>query len=111
MSDAVARQRRLVIDRALNGPGRTSPGLRRAAFDNHGVDERARALIDKTARRAWTVTSADVATVTAAGMSDDEVFELVVSAALGQATRQLQAALEALDEVAGSTRGVEGGGE
>jgi hypothetical protein len=111
MSDAAARQRQLVIDRALNGKGTTSRSLRRAAFDNDGVVEPARALVDKVARRAWTVTSADVAAVTAAGMADDEVFELVVCAALGQSTRQLEAALAALDQAAPGERGDEEGGE
>lgn len=111
MSEAAARQRQLVIDRALNGPGRTSRSLRRAAFDNDGVAEPARPLVDKVAQRAWTVTSADVAAVTAAGLADDEIFELVVCAALGQSTRQLEAALAALDQAAPGEGGGEGGGE
>jgi hypothetical protein len=103
------RLRQRVIDRAVNGPGRTAPAIRRAAFDNSGVDSRARFLIDKVASRAWTVTPADVAAVSRSGMTDDEVFELVISAALGQSTRQLQAALAALDEAEGSTRKARGG--
>ena len=38
----------------------------------------------------------------AAGVSEDEIFELVVCAALGQSTRQLSAALSALDTVTGN---------
>ena len=34
----------------------------------------------------------------AKGVSEDEIFELTVCAAYGQATRQLNAALAALDE-------------
>jgi hypothetical protein len=109
MSEAAAKQRQIVIARVLNGPGRTAHAARRAAFDNAGVDGRASALIDKAARRAWTVTSADVAAAASAGLSDDEVFELVVSAALGQSARQLAAALAALDE-ATATREERGGG-
>jgi hypothetical protein len=110
MRDAADKQRQVVIDRVLNGPGRATPAARRAAFENAGVDARASALIDKTARRAWTVTSADVTAVTSAGMEDDEVFELVVAAALGQSTRQLDAALAALDEAA-TGESEPGGGE
>ena len=50
------------------------------------------------------ISDADVAATKAAGVSEDEIFELTVCAALGQATRQLDAALAALD--AASTAGV-----
>jgi alkylhydroperoxidase family enzyme len=98
MSEAATRLRKAIVDRVLNGPGRTEAGARRAAFDNRGVDERARALIDAVARHAWKVTDEDVAAAKDAGLSDDQIFELVVSAALGQSTRQLESALAALDE-------------
>jgi alkylhydroperoxidase/carboxymuconolactone decarboxylase family protein YurZ len=103
MSEAVNRVRAEVAERALRGSGVTSPDARRAAFDNRGVDERARSLIDKVARQAWTVTRADVEAATAAGVSEDEIFELTVCAALGQATRQLDAALAVLDAAAGTS--------
>lgn len=97
MSDAADRARIAVVDRVLLGPGTTGPDARRAAFDNEGVDERARALVAKVARNAWKVTDEDVASTKAAGMPEDDIFELVVSAALGQATRQLTSARAALD--------------
>lgn len=89
-------RREQLLERVLNGPGVTSIGARRAAFDNHEVDAQARALIGKVARHAWRVTDADVASVKAAGMAEDEIFELTVCAAIGQASRQLQSALDAL---------------
>lgn len=100
MSEAASRLRERVVERAVRGPGTLASAARRAAFDNHGVDERARRLLEKVAREAWKVTDEDVAVVKAAGVSEDEIFELVVCAALGQATRQLSAALTALDTVA-----------
>jgi hypothetical protein len=99
MSDAANRFRELVVDRAINGPGMAGSASRRAAFENHGVDEGARPLIDKVARHAWKVTDDDVAAAKAAGVREDEIFELTVCAALGQATRQLDAALAVLDTV------------
>jgi hypothetical protein len=96
MSEEAGRYREAVIERVLRGPGSASPGARRAAFDNSGVDARASAFIDKVARNAWKVTDSDVAAVKATGLSEDEIFELTVCAALGQATRQLRAALAAL---------------
>jgi alkylhydroperoxidase family enzyme len=104
MSEAANRLRLAAIERALRGPGVASIEARRAAFDNSGSkerpvdgDERGSALVDKVARHAWKVTDADVAAAKAAGLSEDEIFELVVCAAYGQADRQFRAALAALD--------------
>ena len=96
MSSAT-RARTVATERVLRGPGKTSVPVRQAAFDNAGVTEPARALIDKVAKTAWKITDADVAAVKTT-QSDDEIYEQVVAAALGQATRQLDAALAALDE-------------
>jgi hypothetical protein len=98
MSEAATRYRKQTIERALHGAGRSSGDARRAAFDNRGVAEPARALVDTIAHSAWEVTDPDVAAVKAAGLEEDEIFELAVCAAIGQATRQLEAALAALDE-------------
>lgn len=106
MSRAADEKRQAVIDAVVRGPGTVPAAARQAAFDNTGVDERARALVDKVARNAWKVTDGDVSAAQAAGLSDDEIFELAVSAALGQASRQRQRALDALDAAtaAGGTR-------
>jgi hypothetical protein len=100
MNEAATRLREAVVATVLRGPGVSSAADRQAAFDNRGVDPRAGALVDKISRCAWTVTDADVAAVKAAGVGEDEIFELAVAAALGQATRQLQAALAAVDAAA-----------
>jgi alkylhydroperoxidase family enzyme len=97
MSASATRLRQAVVARVLDGQGRTGTAARHAAFDNHGVPEPLRALVDKVAHNAWKVTDDDVAAVRRTGVSDDEIFELVIAAALGQSTRQLDAALEALD--------------
>jgi hypothetical protein len=97
MSDQVKKYREAVVARVVNGPGSASVEARQAAFDNRRVDKRVSALIDKVATRAWTVTDDDVDNAKKAGASEDEIFELVVAAALGQATRQLDAALAVLD--------------
>src|SRR5690349_19801414 len=97
MSEAVTRLRKAVVERALHGSGKATGDARRAAFDNKAVPEAARALIDKVAKNAWKVTDEDVASVRQAGMSDDEIYELVICAALGQSTRQLDHALAMLD--------------
>ena len=55
-------------------------------------------MLAKVARHAYKVTDEDVAAALATGASEDVVFELVVAAALGQASRQLDAGLAALAE-------------
>jgi alkylhydroperoxidase family enzyme len=98
VSERATRYREIAVRRALKGPGSSRPEARLAAFENQGTEASVRALVDKIARRAWTVTDADVEAAQAAGVSEDEIFELTVCAAYGQATRQLNAALAALDE-------------
>ena len=55
-------------------------------------------LIDKVAKQPTHVTDEDIADVTASGMSEDQIFELVICAAVGEATRQYETALIALAE-------------
>ena len=88
--------RKAAVQRALEGPGHASNAQRRAAFDNVGVAEPSRALIAKVTQNAWKVTDEDFAAAKAT-VSEDELFDLTVCAALGQATRQIDAALAALD--------------
>ena len=61
-------------------------------------------LLVAVTRNAWKVTDEDVAAVKAAGVPEDQIFELAVCASLGQSTRQLDAALAALDAAEVSTK-------
>ncbi len=98
MSD-LAKHRKVVVERVLQGAGKSSPEQRAAAFANANLEPGSlRALIDKVARRAYRISDDDVAAAKAAGLSEDVLFELVVAAALGQATRQYEAAMAALAE-------------
>jgi hypothetical protein len=45
------------------------------------------------------VTDEDITAAKASGLSEDQIFEIVVCAAIGQAERQYDAALAALDAV------------
>jgi alkylhydroperoxidase family enzyme len=89
-----------VVARILEGDGRASHAQRGAAFDNDNAElaEPLRTLINKVARQPTQVTDEDVAVVKASGLSEDQTFELVVCAAVGQATRQYETALQALAE-------------
>jgi hypothetical protein len=96
MSD-ITKVRKGLVARILEGDGKASPAQRRAAFDNAGLAEPLRSLIDKVAKHAYTVTDADIAAARASGVTEDQIFELAVCAAIGQATRQYDTALAALD--------------
>ena len=95
MSD-ITQAHKTLVARALDGDGRASPAQRRAAFDNAGFAEPLRTLIDKVVNHAYKIVDADVAAARKAGLSEDEIFELVVCAAVGQAARQYDAAMAAL---------------
>ena len=100
MSD-ITQARRALITRILDGSGRASPAQRRAAFDNARLAAPLNTLIDKVAMHAHRVTDEDIDAVKATGLSEDEIFELVVCAAVGQATREYGNALAALDLATG----------
>lgn len=83
-----------LVSRVLDGAGTAPRAQRRAAFDNAGLDGPLSTLVDKVDLRPTRVTDDDFAAVKATGLSEDQVFELVICAALGQATRQYETALE-----------------
>ena len=96
MSD-ITGARRALVARILEGDGRASLAQRRAAFDNAGLPEPLRTLIEKVAKHAYRVTDSDIAAVRASGVTEEQIFELVVCAAIGQSTRQYETAMAALD--------------
>jgi hypothetical protein len=96
MSDTRAF-REATIRTVTESQARSSADARRAAFANDGVAEPARALVAKVVEHAYTITDDDVHAA-AKALGEDEVLELVVCAAIGQATRQLDAALAVLAE-------------
>lgn len=87
----------ILITRILEGDGRATPVQRRAAFDNARLNESLSILVNKVARYAYRVTDEDITSVKASGFTEDQIFELVICAALGQSTRQYESALAALD--------------
>ena len=86
-----------VIQRVLEGDGQASRAHRRASFDEADLAEPVRALVHNVATQSWNVTDRDIAAVRAAGYSEDQIFELVVCAAVGQANRQYETATAALE--------------
>lgn len=92
-----------LVRRILDGAGEAPTSDRRAAFNNSGLSESVSTLVDKIARQASKVTSEDITAAMMSGLSEDQVFELVVCAAVGQATRQYETALAALKAASGKS--------
>jgi alkylhydroperoxidase family enzyme len=99
MSD-IRQSRKALLRRILEGAGKALPSDRLAAFDNSGSSGSLAMLIDKVARHAYQVTDADIHAVKASGLSEDQIFEIIVCAAVGEANRQYEAATAALEVAA-----------
>jgi alkylhydroperoxidase family enzyme len=54
------------------------------------------AYLERVHQRAYTVTDADVETLKAAGLSEDEIFEQTVAAAIAEGLRRLDRADEVI---------------
>jgi alkylhydroperoxidase family enzyme len=89
---------RALVDRVLSGEGRASSEQRARAFAGDGLPPPLDALIGKVADRPAQVTAEDLAAAKASGCTEDQLFELVVCAAVGQSARLYEAGLAALAE-------------
>jgi hypothetical protein len=85
-----------LVDRVLTGEGRAPAELRARAFGNEGLTPPLDSLIGKVATSPAQVTDADFAAAKSSGLSEDQLFELVICAAVGQSTRLYEAGLAAL---------------
>ena len=91
------------MDRVLNAAGRTTPEQRARAFRSGGYSSPMSTLIDKVATRPTQITDEDFAAAKKALFTEDQLFELVVCAAVGQSARLYEAGLAALAEATGNT--------
>ena len=85
-----------LLDRILKGDGQSSREQRQAAFNNEGLTQPLSHLIDKIAHHAYKVTDADISAAKQAGTTEDQLFELIICGAAGQASRQYESGLSAL---------------
>ena len=98
-----------LIDAVLTTTGDTEPNLRcvvEARAAQHGgrpirseegeVPSELTRYVDKVALHAYTVTDADVEALRRAGFSEDAIFEITLSAALGAGVARLERGLWAL---------------
>ena len=96
MKDPHATLRDQVLERVLDGAGDTEKALRHAAADRTRVPPELQPLIDKIHDHAYQVTDEDLAQLQKK-YSDDQLFEIIVSAALGASRKRLLAGLAALE--------------
>ena len=81
----------------FDGPGESDPAIRQAVAEGKDVPLELAALVDKIHRHAYKVTDDDLARLRAT-YSEDQLFEIVVSAALGASRQRLGAGLAALEK-------------
>jgi hypothetical protein len=92
----IQEARAALIARILEGKGEASREQRQRAFDHEHLAGAIGALVDKVAKHASRITDEDFAAAKASGLTEPQLFEIVVCAAVGQAARQYDAALTAL---------------
>ncbi len=88
-----------LVDNILHAAAKTSPQQRAQAFHNANLPPDVRTLIDKVVTRPTEITDADFAA--ASSHTEDQLFELVISAAVGRSARLYDAGLAALAEATG----------
>jgi alkylhydroperoxidase/carboxymuconolactone decarboxylase family protein YurZ len=88
-----------LLDHILIRDGQSSQAQRQASFNNAGLSQPLSNLIDKVAHLAYKVTDDDVNAAMQAGYTEDQLFELMICGAVGQASRQYESGLAALTEV------------
>jgi alkylhydroperoxidase/carboxymuconolactone decarboxylase family protein YurZ len=94
-----------LVTHVLKGNAYSSEAERHAAFNDSGLTGPLKTLIDKVANCSHKVTDDDIAAVKGSGISEDQIFELVVCAAVGRASRQYANGLRALEEVVTDRKG------
>lgn len=95
----LARLRARVQSCLLDGPAVVPSDRRRAAYRGLEAHPAVKPLLDTVIHTPWKVSDELVAEALKSGLSEDAVFELVVTTSFGQANRQLAAAHRALGEV------------
>jgi AhpD family alkylhydroperoxidase len=82
----------------LNAPATTDPALRAAAAAGDPLPEPWQSYATAVRDASYRITDADVDRLTAAGHSEDQIFEVTVAAAVGAALRSFDAGRNALEQ-------------
>jgi len=89
---AVEALRRAVFE----APGSTEPAVRAAAGTGGELPDPVGSYATLVRDQSYRITDTDLARLSAAGLSDDDIFEVTVAAAVGAALRRLDAGLRAV---------------
>jgi len=89
---------RALLEHLLESPGRTTSELRRRAAEGSDLPEDLAPLVAKIHRHAYKVTDEDLDALRA-DHSEDELFELIVSASAGAAYARFRAGMKALEGI------------
>jgi alkylhydroperoxidase family enzyme len=99
-ADTLAR----ITHSVLDGPGTLDPAVRQAAANGGDVPQVLARYVDKVRCYAYRVTDEEVRALLAAGYSEDQIFELTISTALGTGLERLRAGLGAIQRASGEER-------
>ena len=80
----------------FQSPGSTQPAVRVAAGQSGELPEPLAAYASTVRDQSYRIGDADLAGLTAAGLSDDAIFEITIAAAVGAALQRLDAGLRAV---------------
>lgn len=82
----------------FDSPARTDPATRHAAASGEPADAPWASYATKVRGASFRVTDTDIADLKAAGLSEDEIFEITAAAAVGAALRSLDAGRRAVPQ-------------
>jgi hypothetical protein len=97
MADRHEGERRRLEDAVQRGPAHLAQQVREALVAGGDIPPDLQALVAKVKTEAYRVTDEDLAALRSR-YSEDELFEVVVCAALGAGLTRVDAALRALEE-------------
>lgn len=89
----------------LDPGGACDPATRLRAYEGEGRPGAVATYVATVKRNAVEVDDAMVAALRAEGLDDAAIFELTAATAIGEATRQLEAGIRALEEALAERKG------
>jgi alkylhydroperoxidase family enzyme len=95
-TDPHASRMALLTERVLTSPGILEPHVREGIAAGRAIPPALAAYLEKVNLHAYKITDEDVEELKRAGLSEDEIFEATVSAALGAGLKRLRAGLDSL---------------
>ncbi|MEP7124005.1 MAG: hypothetical protein ABJE95_23965 [Byssovorax sp.] len=102
MTSALPARMQALVARFFEGRGETDPALRRAVAErakgaeSDGIPAAIEGYVEKVALHAYRITDEDIVALRAAGYSEDAIFEITLSAALGAGLVRMERGLAAL---------------